>query len=64
MVCCCRDRDGRFSLPELKRFVSDWNYLGSKVSHHDLQGNIHSLCMALFWKEIYSDTGLAGAIEW
>jgi hypothetical protein len=60
----CRDRDGRFQLSELKQFVSDWNYLGKNITHHELQGNIHSVCMAQFWKEIHTDEGMAGAIEW
>ena len=64
MTCFCRDKDGRFQLSELKQFVSDWNYLGSKIPQHELQCNIHSLCMARFWKEIHSETGLAEAIDW
>lgn len=59
-----RDRDGRFQLSEVKQFVSVWNHLGKNISQHELQSNIHSLCMAQFWKEIHSDAGLTGATEW
>jgi hypothetical protein len=60
----CRNKDGRFSLLELKQFASDWNYLGRDTQPHELQSVVHSLCMAQFWREIHTEDGLLGAIDW
>lgn len=61
---CCRDRDGTFQLSELRKFATDWNFLGSNTPHHELESVVHSLCMAQFWRHIITDEGLSQASQW
>lgn len=59
-----RDRDGTFQLSELRKFATDWNFLGSNTPHHELESVVHSLCMAQFWRHIITDEGLSQASQW